>query len=227
MTGPQLRFDGLDEAADPSPMALGPGAWLLPAFLRADAAAGLAAIAAIAEQAPFRRMTTPGGKSIGVAMTNCGALGWVSDRSGYGYAPRDPESGRPWPAMPPAWRDLAEAAARAGGYDNFAPDACLINAYAPGVGMSLHQDRDESDFGQPIVSVSLGLPAIFLWGGATRRDKPQRVPLHHGDVLVWGGPDRLRFHGVAKLNSGVAKLKTGRDPIGQGLRYNLTFRRAR
>lgn len=153
-------------------------------------------------------------------MTNCGAYGWVSDRRGYRYQAEDPDSGQAWPATPLLLQELAIAAAAEAGYQNFAPDACLINLYAPGVGMSLHQDRDERDFSQPIVSFSLGLPAVFLWGGFVRSEKPRRENLRHGDALVWGGPDRLRFHGVDRL-------KPGADPLCGGCRYNLTFRRAR
>ena len=155
-----------------------------------------------------------------VALTNCGALGWVSDRRGYRYSAQDPDSGQPWPAMPPTFLALAQSAAAQAGFDHFAPDACLVNRYAPGTRLSLHQDRDEQDFGQPIVSVSLGLPARFLWGGLQRADRPQRVPLWHGDVMVWGGVDRLRFHGVAPVPQGVHAL-TGE------CRVNFTFRRAR
>ncbi len=154
-----------------------------------------------------------------VAMTGCGAASWVSDRAGYRYAPADPLTGRPWPALPPALLDLAARAAAAGGFAGFAPDTCLVNRYEPGARMALHQDRDEQDFAQPIVSVSLGLPATFLWGGLRRADRPRRLRLLHGDVVVWGGPARLAYHGVAPLADGAHDL-TGR------CRINLTFRRA-
>lgn len=154
-----------------------------------------------------------------VALTNCGQVGWVTDRTGYRYDAIDPVTGRPWPAMPQAFADLAAEAAEAAGFCGFRPDACLINRYAPGARLSLHQDRDERDLDQPIVSVSLGLPAIFLWGGKTRADRPRRVPLMHGDVVVWGGPDRLTFHGVHPLAEGEHVL-TG------AYRFNFTFRRA-
>jgi alkylated DNA repair protein (DNA oxidative demethylase) len=154
-----------------------------------------------------------------VAMSNCGALGWVSDRRGYRYAKDDPLSGRPWPAMPAGWRDLAARAAADAGFDGFAPDACLINQYLPGSKLSLHQDRDEQDLSAPIVSVSLGLPAVFLFGGSQRQDRPQRYRLQHGDVVVWGGPARLAYHGVAPLADGQHALLGRR-------RINLTFRRA-
>jgi alkylated DNA repair protein (DNA oxidative demethylase) len=154
-----------------------------------------------------------------VAMTNCGPLGWVSDRRGYRYDAVDPDTGRPWPAMPAAFRALAARAAEAGGFARFEPDACLVNRYAPGTRLTLHQDRDERDFGAPIVSVSLGLPAVFLFGGDTRGGRPLRIPLRHGDVVVWGGPARLRFHGVAPVEDGV------HERLG-ACRINLTFRRA-
>ena len=180
----------------------------------------IAALRDIVAQAPFRRMVTPGGHQMSVAMTNCGPLGWTTDRSGYRYVQNDPETGRPWPAMPPVFAQLAEQAAAAAGFVRFSPDACLINRYEPGARMSLHQDRDEQDFAQPIVSVSLGLPAIFLFGGLKRSDKPRRFRLEHGDVVVWGGPSRLFFHGVAPLADGEHAL-LGRQ------RVNLTFRKAR
>lgn len=179
----------------------------------------LDALAAVAHAAPFRHLVTPGGWPMSVAMTNCGSVGWVSDRSGYRYDPVDPESARPWPPMPRVFCDLAARAAAAAGFMDFAPDACLINRYAPGARLSLHQDRDEHDFGHPIVSVSLGLPAIFLWGGSRRADHPRRVPVVHGDVVVWGGPARLTYHGVHPLAEGM-------HPLTGTRRYNLTFRRA-
>ena len=195
------------------------GAVLLRGFARPVEAGLLAALRDIEAQAPFRRMFTPGGHQMSVAMTNCGEAGWVTDRSGYRYDGADPESGRAWPAMPSVFRELAENAAREAGFAGFAPDACLINRYEPGARMSLHQDRDEQHFAAPIVSVSLGLPAIFLFGGSKRSDKPQRYRLGHGDVVVWGGPSRLFFHGVDTLADGVHPL-TGR------YRYNLTLRKA-
>jgi alkylated DNA repair protein (DNA oxidative demethylase) len=164
-------------------------------------------------------MVTPGGWEMSVALTNCGQVGWVTDRTGHRYGAIDPSTGRPRPAMPQAFADLAAKAAEAVGFDGFRPDACLINRYAPGARLSLHQDRNERDFDQPIVSVSLGLPAIFLWGGKTRADRVRRIPLIHGDVMVWGGPDRLRFHGVHSLADGEHKV-TG------AYRFNFTFRRA-
>ena len=179
----------------------------------------LPALDAIVLAAPLRHMATPGGLRMSVAMSNCGPLGWVTDGRGYRYARHDPASGLPWPPMPPVFLRLAREAALAAGYPGFTPDACLLNRYAPGARMALHQDRDECDFTAPIVSVSLGLPATFLFGGAERADKAARIPLLHGDVVVWGGADRLRFHGVAPL-------KEGEHALLGAQRINLTFRKA-
>lgn len=198
---------------------LAEGAAVLRGFAAAEAGALVAALAPVAEISPFRRMVTPGGHTMSVAMTNCGEGGWVTDRAGYRYQPDDPETGRPWPAIPTAFLDVAGRAAGAAGFPGFRPDACLVNRYEPGTRLALHQDRNERDFGQPIVSVSLGLPAIFLFGGGRRSDRPRRVPLAHGDVVVWGGPSRLAFHGVAALADGLHRA-TGR------LRFNLTLRKA-
>jgi alkylated DNA repair protein (DNA oxidative demethylase) len=208
-----------DLLGDPSAEALEPGAVLLRGFAAADAAALVAAVAAIAAAAPFRRMTTPGGYVMSVAMTNCGAAGWITDRRGYRYEARDPVTGAPWPEMPPLFASLAARAADAGDFAGYAPDSCLINRYEPGTRLSLHQDRNERDFGQPIVSVSLGLPATFLWGGSKRGDRPRRIPLASGDVVVWGGPARLVFHGIDPLAE-------GHDPLTGRARINLTFRKA-
>jgi DNA oxidative demethylase len=199
--------------------ALCEGALILRRFACAHEQAVLACLAELGAQAPFRRMETPGGFRMSVAMSNCGDYGWVTDRSGYRYDGCDPLSGKPWPAMPDAWRALAQEAAAEAGYPGFEPDACLVNRYEPGARMSLHQDKNERDFGQPIVSVSLGLPAVFLFGGLQRSDRALRIPLGHGDVVVWGGPARLRFHGVAPL-------KEGSHPLLGRCRINLTFRRA-
>jgi alkylated DNA repair protein (DNA oxidative demethylase) len=204
----------------PSREAMAEGAVLLRGFARAFETELIADIGLIVAQAPFRHMVTPGGHSMSVAMTNCGNVGWVTDRSGYRYDASDPEAAKPWPAMPPSFRALAAQAAAQGGFEGFAPDACLINRYAPGARMSLHQDKDELDLAAPIVSVSLGLPAIFLFGGLQRSDKPQRFRLEHGDIAVWGGPARLFFHGVAPLADGEHTL-LGRQ------RINLTFRKTR
>jgi alkylated DNA repair protein (DNA oxidative demethylase) len=198
---------------------IAPGAVVLRQFVGADDDALLAQIERVQAEAPWRRMVTPGGLLMSVAMTNCGAVGWVSDRRGYRYDPIDPASGRGWPAMPDAFARLARRAAAAAGFAAFEPDACLVNRYEPGTRLSLHQDRDERDFSAPIVSVSLGLPVTFLFGGATRPERAQRVLLFHGDVVVWGGAARLAFHGVAPLKDGQHP-KLGRQ------RVNLTFRKA-
>ena len=186
----------------PAREAIAEGALLLRGFAKPLEDDLIAALREIVAQAPFRHMLTPGGHQMSVAMTNCGSIGWVTDRSGYRYDSADPESGKPWPPMPPSFRALAEKAAAEAGFDGFAPDACLVNRYQPGARMSLHQDRDEGDLGAPIVSVSLGLPAVFLFGGLQRSDKTQRYRLEHGDIAVWGGPARLVFHGVAPLADG-------------------------
>ena len=200
--------------------ALDPGAVVLRGFASARADELKDDVARIGAAAPFRHLVTPGGFRMSVAMTNCGELGWVSDRRGYRYDPVDPESGERWPALPESFRALARDAAARAGYDDFAPDACLINRYAPGARLSMHQDRDEKDLRAPIVSVSLGLPAVFLWGGDERTDKARKIALHHGDVVVWGGPSRLRFHGVLAL-------KDGEHPFAGAHRINITFRKAR
>jgi alkylated DNA repair protein (DNA oxidative demethylase) len=199
---------------------LAEGAFLLRGFANAFERDLIPALRVVVGQAPFRHMQTPGGHQMSVAMTNCGQFGWVTDRSGYRYDTLDPQTGQAWPAMPSAFFVLAQQAAFRAGFGSFAPDACLINRYEPGARMSLHQDRDERDFGAPIVSISLGLPAIFLFGGPKRSDKPQRHRLLHGDVVVWGGGSRLFFHGVAPLADGEHAL-LGRQ------RINLTFRKAR
>jgi alkylated DNA repair protein (DNA oxidative demethylase) len=207
---------------EPSPrtLVLDPGAMLLGGFARAQDVELLAALERVQRVAAFRRMLTPGGRAMSVAMTNCGEAGWVTDRTGYRYDRIDPETGRPWPAMPAVFAELASGAADAAGFPGFVPDACLINRYESGARLTLHQDRNERDFGQPIVSVSLGLPAIFLWGGQQRADRPRRVLLVHGDVVVWGGPARMTYHGVQQLAEGD-------HPLTAALRYNLTFRKAR
>jgi DNA oxidative demethylase len=212
---------GLDEPArDAASVRLGPGAVLLTAFAREQAPELLHAVAGILHTSPLRHMETPGGWRMSVAMTNCGDAGWVTDRAGYRYDSIDPDTGKPWPVMPLPFAELASSAAAAAGYADFIPDACLINRYESGARMSLHQDRNEHDVSAPIVSVSLGLPATFLWGGHVRAQRPTRVPLMHGDVVVWGGVDRLRFHGVQALG-------TGTHPLTGAVRYNLTFRKAR
>jgi len=198
---------------------LGSGTAILNGFALAVETSLVSALMAIAERAPFRHMVTPGGFRMSVAMTNCGTLGWVTDRTGYRYDTIDPETGLAWPVMPSVFLRLATEAAQEAGFTGFVPDACLINRYEPGARLSLHQDKNERDFGQPIVSVSLGLPAIFLFGGSERSDTTIRIPVMHGDVIVWGGPARLRYHGVASL-------KKGEHPVLGSYRYNLTFRKA-
>ena len=204
---------------DTSHERLAPGAWWLRGFALGHVTALVAAIESVQAAAPFRHLITPGGFRMSVAMTNCGSLGWVSDRRGYRYDLHDPLSGRPWPPMPPVFLELARTAAEAGGFSEFTPDACLLNRYEPGARLTLHQDKDERDFSAPIVSVSLGLPGTFLFGGDSRKDKKRRIPLQHGDVVVWGGPARLRHHGVLALKDGHHELLGSR-------RLNLTFRRA-
>lgn len=169
--------------------------------------------------APLRHMQTPGGFRMSVAMTNCGDYGWVSDRSGYRYDACDPLTGKAWPVMPQVLRELATSAAATAGFENFIPDVCLVNCYETGARLSLHQDKDEKDFSQPIVSISLGVPATFLFGGLKRKERPRRIPLYHGDVVVWGGPDRMRYHGVAPL-------RQARHMLFGDRRFNLTFRKA-
>lgn len=205
---------------DDGPGVLADGAVWLPGFAVAEAPALIDGVAQIVSAAPFRHLETPGGQRMSVAISNCGEVGWVSDRRGYRYEHLDPVTGQPWPAMPARFRRLAVDAAAAAGFAGFEPDACLINRYMPGARMGLHQDRDEQDFAQPIVSVSLGLPATFQFGGLKRADPVQRLPLAHGDVVVWGGASRLRFHGVLAL-------KPGHHPLLGEQRINLTFRRAR
>ncbi len=196
------------------------GAIVLRNFACAQEQGLLSEIRKITADAPFRHMKTPGGHSMSVAMSCCGSWGWVTDTRGYRYQPQDPCTGEPWPAMPVVFSQLATAAALAAGYQDFMPDACLINRYEPGAKMSLHQDKNERDFSQPIVSVSLGLPQVFQFGGLTRGERPLNVPLGHGDTVVWGGPSRLRYHGVLTL-------KAGTHPLTGPYRYNLTFRFAR
>lgn len=174
---------------------------------------------AVLVQSPFRHMVTPGGFTMSAALSSCGALGWTTSPQGYRYSPLDPERQQPWPSMPAVLRELAINAASAAGFDGFAPDACLINRYVPGARMSLHQDKNERDYNAPVVSLSLGLPAVFLFGGHQRSDKTQKISLFHGDVAVWGGVDRLRFHGVLPI-------KEGAHPRMGPQRINLTFRTA-
>jgi DNA oxidative demethylase len=202
----------------PSREQLEEGAVLLRGFARAEAPVLVEQVARVAEAAAFRHLITPGGYTMSVAMTNCGRLGWVSDRTGYRYDPVDPDTGAPWPAMPAAFLDLAVRAAAEAGFPNYDPDACLINRYVAGAKLSLHQDRDEKDAWAPIVSVSLGLSAVFLWGGKRRSDPVRRLRLESGDIAVWGGPARFVYHGVAPL-------KEGEHPLTSAASLNLTFRK--
>lgn len=196
------------------------GAVLLHGFAAAEAARLMDTVSGVFAQAPPRHMLTPGGRRMSVAMSNCGRYGWVTDRRGYRYEARAPENGHPWPSMPDLIADLARRAATTAGHPGFEPDACLINHYAPGARMALHQDRDERDLSAPIVSVSLGLAATFLFGGPRRNERPRRILVRNGDVIVWGGPARLHFHGVAPLAQ-------GQHPLTGACRINLTLRRAR
>lgn len=205
--------------AEPWVETLSSGAVVLRQYAAAHTDTLLAGIAAVTAYAPLRHMQTPSGHSMSVAMTNCGRVGWIADRKGYRYSPLDPLTQQPWLPIPEAFMSLAKAAAREAGFANFQPDACLINRYQVGAKMALHQDRDERDCSAPIVSVSLGLPATFLWGGLQRQDKPVKVPLQHGDVVVWGGESRLVFHGIAPL-------KQGWHPLLGDTRWNLTLRQA-
>ena len=213
------------EAFAPSPVPhppcepLSPGAVLLHGFAASQAGALLTALQEVIGRSSFRYMTTPGGYRMSVAMTNCGERGWVTDETGYRYDAIDPSTATRWPPMPRVVRDLAAAAAVAAGFSAFAPDACLISRYQPGARLSLHQDKDEIDLECPIVSISLGLPAVFLFGAHRRSDRPRRVPLTHGDVVVWGGPARLRYHGVMPL-------KDGHHPMLGASRVNLSLRKA-
>jgi alkylated DNA repair protein (DNA oxidative demethylase) len=208
-----------DATADSGCEAIGEQAFVLRGFALPSVPALLRALEKVERVSPFRHMVTPGGYTMSVALTNCGRLGWTSDRRGYRYTEVDPQTAQPWPAMPDAFLHLAVAAAQAAGFDGFEPDACLVNRYLPGARLSLHQDRNERDFTAPIVSLSLGMPAVFLFGGNERADKAARVPLRHGDVAVWGGCDRMRYHGVMPL-------KEQPHPLLGTQRINCTFRKA-
>jgi DNA oxidative demethylase len=206
------------ETASPSIEPLAEGVTLLRAFCREEAPELLAAVAFVADASPFRQMVVPSGHTMSVAMTNCGELGWITDRTGYRYTTLDPTTGKPWPAMPAPLLELAQRAAIAGAFPGFTPNACLINRYAPSTRLSLHQDKNEQDYTHPIVSVSLGLPATFLLGTLRRADTPRRIRIEHGDIVVWGGPARLIYHGVAPIPAGT-------HPLTGSFRINFTFRR--
>lgn len=209
-----------DTPQPPSDEQIGPASFVFRGFALPFIESLLPALESVLTQAPFRHMVTPGGYTMSVALSSCGDFGWTTDRSGYKYSPIDPLTGEPWPAMPEVFMELAVAAASAAGFAGFVPDACLINRYIPGAKMSLHQDKDERGLEWPVVSVSLGLPAMFLFGGLGRSDPTQRVPLFHGDVVVWGGVDRLRFHGVLPIR------QAAHPQLGEQ-RINFTFRKAR
>jgi alkylated DNA repair protein (DNA oxidative demethylase) len=211
-------FDGLPDL-NLQQICLDDGAFLLRGFAKNVDTALMSELEKVVVQSPFRHMITPGGFRMSVAMSNCGQVGWITDRSGYRYGVIDPVTGGPWPALPETFIDIARRAAMCAGYENFLPDACLINCYEPGARLSLHQDKNERDESAPIVSVSLGLPAVFLFGGLSRAIRPKRYQLVHGDVAVWGGPSRFNFHGIAPLVEGY-------HPILGGKRINLTFRKA-
>jgi alkylated DNA repair protein (DNA oxidative demethylase) len=214
-------LDLFEKSPGPMPMReeIAPGAVLLRGRALVPEDEILAALDLVVAAAPFRQMTTPGGFVMSAAMTSCGTAGWVTDRAGYRYDRSDPETGRPWPVMPESFRRLAGEAAAEAGYAGFVPDSCLVNRYRPGARLSLHQDKDERDFSRPIVSVSLGLPATFQFGGLKRADPVAKYRLQLGDVAVWGGPSRLFHHGVLALKEGEHP-KLGRQ------RINLTFRAA-
>jgi DNA oxidative demethylase len=205
-------------ASPPSSEQLEEGAVLLHGFAGVEAPLLVQEAERVAGSSPFRHLVTPGGYTMSVAMTNCGRVGWVSDRAGYRYDPVDPQTGVPWPAMPGIFKSLAAQAAAAAGFADYDPDDCLINRYVAGARLSLHQDRDEKDPWAPIVSVSLGLPAVFLWGGKRRSGPVRRLCLENGDVVVWGGAARFVYHGVAPLRDGY-------HPLTGPTRINLTFRK--
>jgi len=210
---------GAEAQAGAGAEALAEGATILRRFVEPQAPALVEAVASLVAAAPFRHMVTPGGYTMSIEMTNCGRLGWVTDRRGYRYVTTDPSTRRPWPPLPTIFRDVATSAAAAAGFPGFEPDACLVNRYEPGTRLSLHRDEDERDLSAPVVSVSLGLPATFLFGGKRRGDPTVKIPLEHGDVVVWGGPARLNYHGVAPLAE-------GEHPLLGRRRVNLTFRKA-
>jgi alkylated DNA repair protein (DNA oxidative demethylase) len=210
-------FESVSQAEASKEM-LCPGAVMLRRFAQKYETELFAGLKEVTAKAPFRHMVTPGGFRMSVAMTNCGAFGWITDETGYRYDRVDPETNATWPEMPDCFLKLASSAATEVGFDEFLPDACLINRYEPGSKLSLHQDKNERDFEQPIVSVSLGVSATFLFGGSRRNDETERIPVEHGGVIVWGGPARLRYHGVLAL-------KEGFHPLAGGRRFNLTFRK--
>lgn len=206
------------EPQDPLPIA--EGAVLLRGWAAVNDAQWLAAVRQVLAQQPFQAAYTASGLPMSVRTSNCGSWGWAASRSGYGYTRSDPDSGRPWPEMPIFLKLQAQALASAAGYLAFDPDVCLINSYELGAKMGLHHDADEKDKAAPIVSVSLGLPCTFVWGGLQRSDPVRSFALEHGDVLVWGGASRMVFHGVRPLRAGQHHLLGAQ-------RWNLTFRMVR
>lgn len=216
-TPPPTQMSLLLPDTRPTRVALSPGAVVLRGFALPQAPALLACIHTLSTTAPFRTMQTPGGGQMSAALTSCGAWGWVTDPAGYRYTPTDPLTHQHWPPIPPVFLHLATQAAQAAGFKGFYPNACLVNRYSPNSRMGLHQDKDERDLTQPIVSVSLGLPIVFLWGGLKRTTPPFPFLLEHGDVVVWGGKARLHYHGVKPLAAGT-------HPLTGMLRFNLTFR---
>lgn len=218
MTGDLFDHLGVQEKAAEEPVRLGEGAFIFPGMALPHAEALLDAARAIARKAPFRHLMTPGGHRMSVAMTACGDWGWNSDRKGYRYTRTQSETGEAWPPIPGSFERLVRQATMAAGFSEAPLQSGLINLYRPGTRLSLHQDRDEEATDVPIVSVSLGVAATFLWGGLTRKDPVRRFRLSHGDVVVWGGPSRLVFHGVAPLARST-------HPATGECRVNLTFRR--
>lgn len=214
-----MTFDLFTDTHSGEREPMGPCAFVLRGFALPYAEELLSAVNLLRTDAPFRHMITRGGFTMSVALTNCGELGWTTDRRGYRYTGTDPDSGQPWPAMPDAFSRLAHDAAATAGFADFTPDACLVNRYEPGARVSLHQDKNERDFSAPVVSVSLGMTAMFLFGGHERVDKASKIPLYHGDVAVWGGEDRLRYHGVMPLKDNTHQV------LGSQ-RINLSFRKA-
>ena len=208
-----------EEPQPASTLQIGPQSWLFRGLALPLIERLLPALNETLSGAPFRHMVTPGGHTMSAALSSCGSLGWVTDPHGYRYSHKNPQTGQPWPSMPDVFLELAQDAAQKAGFADFVPDACLINRYVPGAKMSLHQDKDEHDHRWPVVSVSLGIPAIFQFGGLQRSDRPERISLFHGDVVVWGGEDRLRFHGILPVKPAV------HPQLGEQ-RINLTFRKA-
>lgn len=199
---------------------LAEGAMVLRRFATPVVVALMEGVEAVVAQSPLRRLIVPNGRPMRIEMTNCGLVGWVNIDGRYRYSRVDPLTGRSWPGMPATFRRIAGAAASAAGYPDFQPAVCIINRYAVGADLQMHQDRDDTQDRQPVVSVSLGLPAIFHFGGQGRGEKPLTIPLDDGDVVVWGGASRMHRHGVAPVAPGV-------HPRTGAYRYNLTFRTAK